>query len=183
MKKVFLLGDSIRLHYQDLVKEALKGRAEFFWSPDNGRFTSYTMRYLDQWALLCPDADIVHWNNGHWDADHLYGDPDAMVTYEEYLHNIDRLSGYIASFFPKARIIFATTTPVAVDHPRVYNEEIIRRNAAACAILEPKGILIDDLYSVIAPHPEYICPDKTHMLDEGYRALADQVISCINPLL
>jgi len=183
MKKVFFLGDSIRLHYQELVQEQLKDRAQFFWSPDNGRFTSYTMRYLDQWAALCPDADIVHWNNGHWDADHMYGDEDSLVSFDEYKRNLSHLEGYIRKLFPKARIIFAFTTPVDDGHPRVFNSEIERNNEAARAILEPRGVIINDLYSVIKSNMQYIGPDKTHMLDEGCQALAKQVSRTIEALL
>ena len=42
MKKVVLLGDSIRLGYQPYLTELLKGRAEVGGIEDNGRFSLYT---------------------------------------------------------------------------------------------------------------------------------------------
>ena len=43
MKKVLLLGDSIRMGYDDYVKEALDGKCEVVYdAEDNGRFAAYT---------------------------------------------------------------------------------------------------------------------------------------------
>ena len=69
MKKVVLLGDSIRLGYQPYLTELLKGRAEVGGIEDNGRFSLYTA-----WNVLAflkatgSEADVIHWNNGLWDA-------------------------------------------------------------------------------------------------------------------
>ena len=44
MKKVLLLGDSIRMGYDDYVKEALDGKCEVVYdAEDNGRFAAYTL--------------------------------------------------------------------------------------------------------------------------------------------
>ena len=43
MKKVLLLGDSIRMGYQYQLKELLKDECKVIFSDDNGRFASYTL--------------------------------------------------------------------------------------------------------------------------------------------
>lgn len=44
MKKVLLLGDSIRMGYDDYVKELLDGKCEVIYDhDDNGRFAAYTL--------------------------------------------------------------------------------------------------------------------------------------------
>ena len=44
MKKVLLLGDSIRMGYDDYVKEELDGKCEVVYdAEDNGRFAAYTL--------------------------------------------------------------------------------------------------------------------------------------------
>ena len=43
MKKVLLLGDSIRMGYDDFVKEELKEFEVFYDPDDNGRFSDYTI--------------------------------------------------------------------------------------------------------------------------------------------
>ena len=49
MKKLLLLGDSIRMGYDSFVREKLAGRAEVFFSEDNGRFIQYTLQTLSDW--------------------------------------------------------------------------------------------------------------------------------------
>ena len=50
MKRVLLLGDSIRLGYEPFVKKGLKGLAEVVGSEDNGRFSKYTLWGVNLWA-------------------------------------------------------------------------------------------------------------------------------------
>ncbi len=64
MKNVLLLGDSIRLLYEPLVKEKLKGKADVYGPEENGRWSGYTLNSLRFWLLYMPKPDIVHWNNG-----------------------------------------------------------------------------------------------------------------------
>ena len=71
MKRVFLIGDSIRIGYDAYVRELLEGRAQVYWSGDNARFVQYTLRYISEWAVQDCDPeriDIAYWNNGLWDA-------------------------------------------------------------------------------------------------------------------
>ena len=72
MKNLLLLGDSIRKGYDSFVKEKLAGRANVFFSEDNGRFAQYTLRMLSNWKgeLSLPEIQVVHWNNGLWDVLH-----------------------------------------------------------------------------------------------------------------
>ena len=62
MKKVVLIGDSIRLGYEKFVKDSLEGVAEVFSPDENCRFTLYLMRYIHEYikdGVLPADADIV----------------------------------------------------------------------------------------------------------------------------
>ena len=68
MKKVLLLGDSIRMGYDDYVKELLDGKCEVIYDPDdNGRFAAYTLWQANQMFKKYGKFDVVHWNNGYWD--------------------------------------------------------------------------------------------------------------------
>ena len=57
--KILLLGDSIRMGYDQFVCELLKDKAEVVYPPDNGRFAQYTLRQLQDWKaqlhLACFD--------------------------------------------------------------------------------------------------------------------------------
>lgn len=43
MKKVFLLGDSIRKGYDKYVERAFEGKASVYYPEDNCRFAAYTL--------------------------------------------------------------------------------------------------------------------------------------------
>ena len=46
MKKVLLLGDSIRMGYQRFVKEELADEYEVIFSAENGRFAAFISSFL-----------------------------------------------------------------------------------------------------------------------------------------
>lgn len=186
MPTVFLVGDSIRLGYQEHVARELASEAIVVSSDDNARFTTYTFRYLHEWARLCPDpgtVSVVHWNNGLWDACHWNDDELALVPLDVYRINLSRIRRALSTLFPNAKILFATTTKVGVDHPRVRNTEIDSMNEVAREVLEPLDVGINDLHGLVAAHPEYICSDQTHMTVEGYCALGKAVADSIRPYL
>jgi hypothetical protein len=59
MKKILLLGDSIRQSYQSLVKEILSGKADVVWPEDNCRFAKYTLWYVNMWTDQFGKPDIA----------------------------------------------------------------------------------------------------------------------------
>lgn len=180
MKKVFLIGDSIRLGYEKYVSQELGAEAQVFSSPDNARFTTYTMRYIHEWAAMCPDADIVHWNNGLWDAGHFNGDPQSLITLDNYLSNLRRIRTYISTLFPKARVIFALTTPVDSGHPRNRNGEIEEMNRGAVRVLSHDTLINPAINQIVRANPGFIRPeDHVHMVEEGYQVLGKAVADFI----
>ena len=77
MKKIVLIGDSIRLGYDKYIKESLSGVAEVLSPAENCRFAQHVFRFLGDWKKAGnwgDDVDIVHWNVGLWDVLRLYGD-------------------------------------------------------------------------------------------------------------
>ena len=61
MKKVLLLGDSIRMGYDDYVKELLEGECEVIYDPDdNGRFAAYTLWQANQMFKKHGKFDVEH---------------------------------------------------------------------------------------------------------------------------
>lgn len=187
MKRIFLIGDSIRIGYDEYVREQMAGEAVLYWSEDNARFVSYTLRYVHEWAPQnCPadKIDIVHWNNGLWDTLHLLGD-DMQTSEEEYRQGLHRIAARIRLVFPNAKIIFALSTSVVSErYDKRYmwrsNENVERYNAIAREVMQQEGIAIDDLYSVSKALPlEHHAPDGTHYTPEGYRALAQAVTECL----
>ena len=181
MKKVVLLGDSIRLiGYGPKVPEMLGDDYTVFQSEDNCRFVKYTLRCLFEWRENIQDADIIHWNNGLWDTSTgLFDDGGKPFTgEEEYVDNMLRVASELLKITPN--VIFATTTPVHPEYRYNDNEVIKRYNAVLVPRLQAMGIRINDLHSIIAANiPENICQDKIHLSEQGAQACAEQVVSMI----
>jgi hypothetical protein len=108
MKKVILLGDSIRMGYDKYVKDALAGVAEVYYPEENCKFAQYLLRFVHDWKATGKwptDADIVHWNAGLWDVLELYGE-EPMTGEAQYAEMIARIDRQLRRLFPKAKIIF-----------------------------------------------------------------------------
>ena len=58
MKKVLLLGDSIRMGYQSEVKKLLENEYEVMYPEDNGRFAAYTLWQVNQAFKWTPDIAL-----------------------------------------------------------------------------------------------------------------------------
>lgn len=189
MKNILLLGDSIRHGapgspgYGKIVKEKLEGKANVFAPDDNCRFVQYTLRYLYNWAAELDETaetiDVIHWNNGLWDVLRLNGD-EPLTPKEIYVYFLKRVHDMLKKLFPKAKIVFALSTPVEEDmaNPKFmrYNSEIEEYNAAAKELMISLGVCVNDLYSVIKPYGKDVHSDWVHFNDRGCEILADAVI-------
>ena len=176
MKKIVLLGDSIRLiGYGERLAALLSDEYEVWQPEDNCRWADYTYRMLSDKASDIEGADIIHWNNGHWDHCDLGDGPFSPK--EEYAANMVRIAKLLLA---QAKVvIFATTTPVCKEETKK-NATIVEYNEFIVPILRDMGIIINDLHSLVNPHiDEYICDDRIHLTEAGAKACADQVVKAI----
>lgn len=181
MKKIVLLGDSIRLIGYGTKVPAMLGEAYEVYQPeDNCRFVKYTLRGLFEWRDQIAGADVIHWNNGLWDTSTgLFDDGGKPFTpEEEYVDNMLRVAGELLKITPN--VIFATTTPCNPDYEYNDNDVIRRYNAVLVPKLQAMGIRINDLHAIVEPKiSEYICPDMLHLTDAGAQVCAEQVVRMI----
>ena len=101
MKKIVLLGDSIRKGYDKYVKMAFKDVAEVYYPPENCRFAAYMLRFLPEWKKTFDcgdDVDCVHWNVGLWDSLVLFD--EHLTPLEIYKYYIERVCNQIQRLFP-----------------------------------------------------------------------------------
>ena len=83
-----------------------------------------------------------------------------------------------------ARVIFATTTPVARESEGRSNEEIDLYDRKAAEWMKSHGIAVCDLNAVVkSDMDEYICDDTIHLTAEGYCACAEKVREEIEKVL
>ena len=178
MKKIVLLGDSIRLiGYGKPVASRLSGEYEVWQPAENCRFAKHTLRGIWDWKDDLDGADIIHWNNGLWDVCDLYGD-GPFSSEEEFVENMVRLAKLLKK---RARtVIFATITPVRNENPYNKNSVIESFNKALVPKLRELGIVINDLYTPLATDlKRYISDDLIHLSAEGIVLAADLVESVI----
>lgn len=186
MKKVLLIGDSIRMGYDKYVKEALKGVAEVVYPHENCQFAQYVLRHLELWKRdlgLDENVDVIHWNAGLWDTLRNF-DEDLLTPPEVYREFINRICKKIKRFFPNAKVIFATSTPV-LEHkfsPDSYrlNKDVREFNRIAVEECMKYGFEIDDLYAVAEKFPEEYYSDCTHLrTEEGTRLMTEAVAKSV----
>lgn len=187
MKKVMLIGDSIRMATQTSVREKLGDGFEV-WSPEaNCRYTALTLNELRYYLKKFPEPDIIQWNNGLWDTAILYDDDGNFTPLDIYVDNLGRILKQLKK--TGARIIFATTTPT---HPkkearqsatasRHFNSDIERYNAAAVRLMESEGVEVNDLYPLLLGDLDrYInADDLIHPTPDGVEVLSSQMAAKI----
>ena len=193
MKRVVLIGDSIRMNYQDKVREKLEGVCEILSPKDNCGDTLSSIRDMRRWFSDWGKVDMIHWNNGIWEH-HRNADDDLPFTSPEiYLALTMRLHNHRKGYSDK--IMWASTIPCGEQYDPAshvlltlsreeWNREIALYNRVASAYFRKEGVPINDLYSVLAGDPkEFYVEDGIHLSDAGKDAAAEQVAAKIREML
>ena len=179
MKKIVLLGDSIRLWgYDTRVPEMLGEGYEVAQPEDNCRFVKYTLRGLFDWHDIIKDADVIHWNNGLWDCTEIFDD-GLFTSEEEYTQNMLRVATLLKKITPN--VIFATTTPVWDEFEWTHNDKIERFNEIIVPRLKEMGVKINDLHALVSKdvHKYVKECDMIHLSDAGIELCAEAVCKAI----
>jgi lysophospholipase L1-like esterase len=174
LPRVLLVGDSITKGYFDAVSEALAGKAHcarfasslFMGNPD----------YLDELKVILRSYrfSVIHINNGlhGWD-----------YTEEQYRQSLPKLMETLKKYGKGAVVVWATTTPRrSHENPALLasdTDRVKERNRIAVEYMTQHGIAVDDLYSLVAEHPEYYRDDHTHFNDQGQAVEGKQVSEII----
>lgn len=186
MDHVFLLGDSIRMGnetlsgYEPFLRSLAQGRWLCHSPADNCRFAQYALRYAHQWAAACPagDVSLVIFNCGLWDVLRILGD-EPLTPPAVYEAMLVRLTARLQQLFPRARLLFLTSTPTLEarytgDACRK-NDDIRRYNAIARGVMARAGADVLDLYAIAAAFPQDWWADHVHFAPPGARALAEAI--------
>ncbi len=191
MKKLYLIGDSVRMNYEPFVRRSLEGKVSVYSPEENCRFAAYVYYAVGDWEhrmRVGADLDVVHWNAGLHDAAHIHGDP-IVTPPDVYGSYIDRICDRLDDLYPNAVKIFATSTPVREElytEPWLTrtNAEIDLLNEVALEVLSKRGVVINDLHSVVRRYdPADIFADAVHYNEKGSAILADAVVAAVEPYL
>jgi lysophospholipase L1-like esterase len=182
MKKIALIGDSIRMGYQAMVIEQLAGSAEILSPEQNGGDSRRVLAHVDEWVTsLRPD--IVHLNCGLHDLKREFATPEGtQVPLAEYRQNLEAIFRRITED-TGAVLIWAATTPVNEErHHAVkgfdrFEADVHAFNAAALEIARQFSRPVDDLYAAVmqAGRDELLGGDGVHFTPQGYRLLGTAV--------
>lgn len=178
---VYLIGDSIRMGYCETVKQELADAAEVVYPEENCRFSQYIMALLRTWSSLCDPERVrlVQFNCGHWDAAHWDDEEEPLNSPELYGQNIRRIIGRLRSMYPRAEIVFATTTPMNPNGENSVNtrttQQIIQYNQVGAAVASECGVKVNDLFELTKNWEASCYVDYCHFTPESFAVLGRQV--------
>jgi lysophospholipase L1-like esterase len=190
MKKVVLIGDSIRQGYQHTVKRELAGLADV-WSPEENSMHTVHQLYRFQEYVVGNHPDILHFNAGLWDLRNAFpGVAGSLVPLEHYRRNVAFLF-QLAKDHTKAKVIWATTTPLSelhrlqnhavTGHPPRERSLVDAYNTVANEEARRAGVEINDLHQFVLDHDpaKLLLPDGAHFTEEGCTLLGRRVAEVI----
>ena len=191
---VLILGDSISIGYTLGVRSLLAGKANVFRplapngkAPVNCAGTTAGLAGIDKW-LAGRKWKIIHFNWGLHDMKHVNdrgqnsNNPDDPVqaSIQQYAENLGKIVARLEA--TGAKLVFATTTPVAPGTSRPLRDPAApdRYNSVALEIMNSRGIRVNDLHGFCKPRlPDLQLPKDVHFSRDGSQALAEQVAAAI----
>ncbi|MBE6808859.1 MAG: SGNH/GDSL hydrolase family protein [Ruminococcaceae bacterium] len=188
---VFLIGDSICMGYQPFVKENLQKKYDVVYPNENCRNSQYIITSLNRWVHEFKepqDVKLVSFNCGHWDVAHWNRDDDSLTSVAEYQKNIKRIIRQLKKVFPKAIILFFTTSPMSpnpnINHINYRsNKEIEVYNEAAVLEAIGENVYVADMYEFMKDWDETNFIDYVHLTMDANRVLGKFVTKKILSLL
>jgi lysophospholipase L1-like esterase len=194
MPTIVLIGDSIRMGYQETVRQELAGAAEVWGPPENGQHTVNVLAHLHPWVFV-RKPDLVHVNAGLHDLKTVaFEERENLVPLEAYRRNVRTILRLIRDR-AGARVIWALTTPVQearhrAAHSRArdfvrYAADVAAYNEAARAVCADLGVPVNDLHAAAleAGLERVQGEDGVHFRPEGCQVLGRAVAAGIRAAL
>jgi lysophospholipase L1-like esterase len=189
LPKVVLIGDSIRLGYAPIVARQLDGKAVIAQSKANGGDSSNVVKNLKKWAID-EQPDVVHFNCGIHDIKKDKQTGKFQTPPEKYEANLRTIVETLRKE-TKAKVIFATTTPILDDRAARQREQATYElldastaeyNEIARRVMKELDVPIDDLRAALGTGDELgkvMTADGVHFTDEGRTKLGNAVAEFI----
>jgi lysophospholipase L1-like esterase len=197
LPNVLIYGDSISIAYTPTVRSELEGKANVYRIQVNGGDSSSFIPKMDtlretmkgHWTH---DWDVVHFNVGLHDLkfvvkgklDKVNGKQVSSLA--EYEANLRGIIAYLKTEAPKAKLIFATTTPVPEGEAGRIAGDAAKFNEVARRVLRDfPRININDLYGFTKPHHSdwWSKPGNVHYNPDGIKAQGQEVARALRKVL
>jgi len=176
--RVLLIGDSILNGYKKHVIEALEGKVYVdAWVNPHCQSEYLNDKVLPQ-VLEHGPYDVVHFNMG------LHGWPKGRIKEGTFEPLTKAYVQVLRDKLPKARIIWASSTPVTMKgkptelEPEI-NPIIVEHNRMAAKVMAEMKVPINDLYSLLVDKLKLARGDRFHWTGPAYKLLADKAIESI----
>lgn len=199
LPKVFIYGDSISIAYTEYVRSCLQDKACVFRIHENGSSSNEFIQKMEamRLAMFQPhlsqgwnfEWDVIHFNVGLHDLKYVVnGKLDKekgtqVSSLETYENNLRSIINYLKTRHPKAKLIFATTTPVPEGERGRNAGDAKRYNKIALKVMKDhKDIGLNDLYKFSVPVLEEFAvgPGNVHFKAEGSRLQGIEVARLIS---
>ncbi len=183
LPKIYVVGDSISMHYGPYLEKKLenicrydrkRGSENYFDGPDsaNGGDSNMVLEHLKE-LLKKPDFEIDYLlvNCGLHDIKRYKNYSTTQVSLEQYSKNLVQI--ICISKELKAKLIWMSSTPVEdAIHNKIkseykrYNQDLINYNNTAAKIMKQKNISLIDLYVFTKELIPRAYKDHVHYNDE-----------------
>jgi len=173
LPRVLLIGDSILNGYHAKAAELLRGKVDLdVWvtpkhigSGDLPKDLQAIFAEHTYDLILFNDIGLHAWTPGRIPE----GQYEPLTR--AHLANLRK-------FAPKAKLIFATTTPMTTKTRPIgfdpeFNSLIIERNKIAVKVMQENQVPVADYYGILAPKLELAAGDRFHWTKPAYDLLAE----------
>jgi lysophospholipase L1-like esterase len=177
LPRVLLIGDSILGGYRGEVTKALAGKANVdAWMNPYCQSEHYNKLLAE--VLAQAPYDVIHFNMG------LHGWPVGRIKEGTFEPLTKAYVQVIKDKLPKAKIIWASSTPVTVkgkptELDAVINANIIEQNRMAAKVMAEMNVPVNDLYALLIGKLELARGDQFHWKGDAYKILADAIVKQI----
>lgn len=175
--RVLLVGDSILNGYVNLTIKSLSGIAYVdAWVNPLHQSTHYNKQLGD--VLDKGPYDVVHINTG------LHGWQKGRIKEGSFKPLTRAFIKLIKEKNPKARIIWASSTPVTVKSkpleldPEI-NPVVIEHNRMAAEVMKEEKVAVNDFYSLLVDKRELARGDQFHWKGTAYKMLNTAVTNAV----
>lgn len=177
LPRVLVIGDSVYSQHARELGKALEGKVHVVfaaWNPDEIADSTTTIALLNRHLGRIdrngkpvakedwPTWDLIHFNCGLADLIHrapgmkqfrvmpIYAGGVRNTSLEQYTKNIETLVMELKSKAPKAKLVWASTTPIRASSSKVFEQgsEIIY-NAAAAKVMTKHDVATNDMYNFV----------------------------------
>ncbi|MBI1367320.1 MAG: SGNH/GDSL hydrolase family protein [Planctomycetes bacterium] len=191
LPRVLIIGDSISIGYTVPVRALLQGKANVHRPLTNCGPTTNGLKHIDEW-LGDGKWDVIHFNWGLHDLKFIGDKGDKIVPVnspgahyqvpiDEYEANLDKLVARLKQ--TGAKLIWRNTTPVPEGTVGRIVGDSAKYNEAAARVMKKYDVPTQDMFTFVKDHPDTQLKANVHFTPDGYKALAQTVVTEIEKYL